>query len=100
MGYIDADTYVTTASFDVCLRAMAIWVRAVDDAVAAVTDDDAFTTTAAATYTFALTRPPGHHATYDSSNGFCLYNFAAAAAFHAVTTSGTTMTKHGHQQRP
>jgi acetoin utilization deacetylase AcuC-like enzyme len=88
MGYIDADTYVTTASFDVCLRAMAIWVRAVDDAVAAVTDDDAFTTTAPATYTLALTRPPGHHATYDSSNGFCLYNFAAAAAFHAVVTSG------------
>jgi acetoin utilization deacetylase AcuC-like enzyme len=101
MGYIDGDTYVTTASFDVCLRATAIWVRAVDDAVAsaAMMDDDAVTTAAPATYTFALTRPPGHHATYDSSNGFCLYNFAAAAAFHAVVTSGTTMTKNGQRQR-
>jgi acetoin utilization deacetylase AcuC-like enzyme len=30
MGNIDADTYVTTESFNVCLRATAAWIRAVD----------------------------------------------------------------------
>ena len=69
MGYVDSDTFVTTETFDVCLRAMAAWIRAVDY-------DDGIA--------MALTRPPGHHATFDLQNGFCLYNFAAAAAIHAV----------------
>ena len=32
----------------------------------------------------ALTHPPGHHATFKSSNRFCIFNFAAAAAIHAL----------------
>jgi len=32
----------------------------------------------------ALTRPPGHHATFNLSNGFCIFNFAAAAVIHAL----------------
>jgi acetoin utilization deacetylase AcuC-like enzyme len=51
MGNIDADTYVTTESFNVCLRATAAWIRAVN---VAETNE-----VAAA---MALTRPPGHHA--------------------------------------
>eukprot|EP00957_Ditylum_brightwellii_P006770 513624-Ditylum_brightwellii.AAC.1 len=35
----------------------------------------------------ALTRPPGHHATKQKSNGFCIFNFAAAAALHAMSSS-------------
>lgn len=69
MGYIDRDTYVTTETFDVCLRATAAWIRAVDN-------DDGMAV--------ALTRPPGHHATFNLQNGFSFYNFAAAAAIHAV----------------
>jgi acetoin utilization deacetylase AcuC-like enzyme len=72
MGNIDADTYVTTESFNVCLRATAAWIRAVD--VAEANGEAAM----------ALTRPPGHHAEKGVSNGFCLYNFAAAAALHVL----------------
>jgi acetoin utilization deacetylase AcuC-like enzyme len=72
MGNVDADTYVTTESFNVCLRATAAWIRAVNVAEASGTP------------AMALTRPPGHHAEKGASNGFCLYNFAAAAALHAL----------------
>eukprot|EP00980_Cylindrotheca_fusiformis_P024314 scaffold11726_cov112-Cylindrotheca_fusiformis.AAC.8 len=72
IGYIDDDTFLTTESFDVCLRATAMWIRAVDYAVNERNP------------AFALTRPPGHHATAKLSNGFCLMNFAAAAAIHAM----------------
>lgn len=77
VGYVDDDTYITTESFDVCLRATAAWIRAVDYAMIGKKD----TKTSAA---LALTRPPGHHATTNLSNGFCLFNFAAAATIHAL----------------
>ena len=79
MGYIDADTYLTTESFDVALRATAAWIRAVNFVVDR--DDDNERVGKAA---FALTRPPGHHATYGTSNGFCIFNNAAAAAVHVL----------------
>ncbi|CAJ1942238.1 unnamed protein product [Cylindrotheca closterium] len=72
IGNIDEDTFLTTESFDVCLRATAAWIRAVDHA---------FDKKQAA---FALTRPPGHHATFQLSNGFCIVNFAAAAVVHLL----------------
>jgi len=72
MGYIDADTFVTTESFGVCLRATAAWIRAVN-----IAEASGFPA-------MALTRPPGHHAEAKLSNGFCLFNFAAAAALHAL----------------
>jgi acetoin utilization deacetylase AcuC-like enzyme len=103
MGYIDADTYLTTESFDLCLRATAIWVRALNDvdvddhrSSSSSADDDGNTAAICYSYSFALTRPPGHHATYTSSNGFCVYNFAAAAAIHA---SSSTTTRRGGKQR-
>ena len=39
----------------------------------------------------ALTRPPGHHATANLPNGFCLFNFCAAAALHAVSMEHPTI---------
>jgi acetoin utilization deacetylase AcuC-like enzyme len=75
VGYVDDDTFVTTESFGVCLRATAAWIRAVDHALAEPNRA-----------AMALTRPPGHHATFKSSNGFCLVNFADAAAIHALET--------------
>ena len=30
VGYFDDDTFVTTESYDICLRATAAWIRAVD----------------------------------------------------------------------
>lgn len=77
VGRVDADTYVTTETFPVCLRATAAWIRAVDRVLNG--SENGFGSAC-----IALTRPPGHHATYSLQNGFCLYNFAAAAAIHAV----------------
>jgi acetoin utilization deacetylase AcuC-like enzyme len=76
VGYIDDDTFVTTESYDVCLRATATWIRAVDHALAGPNRA-----------AMALTRPPGHHATFTTSNGFCLFNFCAAAAIHALESN-------------
>ncbi|MFY1683626.1 class II histone deacetylase [Micromonospora sp. WMMD730] len=39
---------------------------------------------------YALTRPPGHHATADIGMGFCLFNSLAIAARHAQTLHGMT----------
>jgi acetoin utilization deacetylase AcuC-like enzyme len=73
VGNIDEDTYVTIGSFDVCLRATAAWIRAVDHALEHKSP------------AMSLTRPPGqHHVTSETANGFCLVNFAAAAAIHAM----------------
>jgi acetoin utilization deacetylase AcuC-like enzyme len=84
VGYIDDDTYVTTETFDVCLRATAAWIRAVD----LVNTQHFLQSSESSTIptAVALTRPPGHHATIAMSNGFCLFNFAAAAAFHFQST--------------
>ena len=69
-GYLDGgDTYLTTESYDVCLRATAAWIKAIDRAG------------------MALTRPPGHHATAKLANGFCLFNFAAAAVLHVLQSN-------------
>jgi acetoin utilization deacetylase AcuC-like enzyme len=37
---------------------------------------------------FALGRPPGHHASRDSAQGFCFFNNVAVAASHAVFAHG------------
>lgn len=77
IGYIDSDTYVTTETYNVCLRAAAAWIRAADS----VSNGG---------YAMALTRPPGHHATKSESNGFCLFNFAAATVAHLLERNPTT----------
>lgn len=71
LDYIDRDTYLTTETFSVCHRAAAAWIHAVDQC-------------RSSKVAMALTRPPGHHATEDTQNGFCFFNFAAIAAVHAL----------------
>ena len=85
-GYIDADTFLTTESYDVCLRATATWIRCVNKTCLRRST----TSTPISKAAFALTRPPGHHATKTESNGFCLFNFAAAAAIHAIQSGLAT----------
>ena len=97
IGYVDgSDTYLTTESWDVAVRAAGAWSRAVDAALG-IEETGVFHTGCAlgpmsnegesrppSPIGMALTRPPGHHAAHSLSNGFCVFNFAMAAAVHAL----------------
>ena len=67
-GGFDADTYCAPGSWEAMLDASAAWTEALE--LAARAEGPAL----------ALARPPGHHATRGTAMGFCLVNFAAAAA--------------------
>ena len=66
---IDADTKVSSASWDAALGSAGTAIEAAR-AVAQVRIANAF----------VATRPPGHHATPDRAMGFCLFNNVAVAA--------------------
>ena len=95
VGYIDHDTFLTTESYDVCLRATACWMYCVEQVMMGVheegKEEDVEDIKEKETHyndlktCMALTRPPGHHATKSIPNGFCIFNFAAAAAVYAST---------------
>ncbi|MBA2117534.1 histone deacetylase family protein [Bremerella alba] len=72
-GNLDADTVVSPASYQVALLA----VGAAIDATRQVAQGEA-------SNAFCLIRPPGHHATSETSMGFCLLNNIAIAAATAV----------------
>ncbi|MEA2524808.1 MAG: hypothetical protein QOF73_2035 [Thermomicrobiales bacterium] len=72
-GWLDQDTYLSPASYDVALRAAGAAVAAVDAALDGTV-----------TRSFAIVRPPGHHATPERGMGFCLLNNVAIAAAHAL----------------
>jgi acetoin utilization deacetylase AcuC-like enzyme len=74
---MDMDTYTTTASWQLALSAAGGGVSV----ASAVWRRDA-------RRGFALTRPPGHHATRNRAMGFCLLNNIALAAEHLLQNEG------------
>lgn len=75
--HIDGDTVVSPDSGEAALKAAGAATQAVD----AVMGGEARNV-------FCAVRPPGHHATGDTSMGFCLFNNVAVAAAHARSACG------------
>ncbi|MEE8168795.1 MAG: histone deacetylase [Candidatus Hydrothermarchaeales archaeon] len=71
-GMLDADTYLTEDSFSVALLAAGGLMTCVDKAFEGYD------------FSFALIRPPGHHATQDKAMGFCIFNNVAVGASYAI----------------
>src|SRR5437868_5763332 len=69
---LDADTVVSTRSFDASLYAAGGAIAGVDVVMQGEADN-----------AFVVVRPPGHHATAERPMGFCLFNNVAVAAKYA-----------------
>ncbi len=87
-GHLDPDTPMVSASLDAALLAAGAVLTAVE-AMSPAVDDRADAdggrrqpsgSGTAETTAYCLVRPPGHHATPESSMGFCLFNSTAVAA--------------------
>jgi acetoin utilization deacetylase AcuC-like enzyme len=75
-GMLDPDTSMGTGSFEAARRAAGAAVLAAGRALSGAGPG------------FAVTRPPGHHATADRAMGFCLFSNAAIAALAALARLG------------
>jgi len=75
--HYDMDTYTTPESWELALNAAG-------GAIALATS----VWVGSARRGFALTRPPGHHATRDQAMGFCLLNNVALAAQYLIQEEG------------
>jgi len=69
IGMIDADTYVSSGSFDTASTAVGGALQALEAVVLGEVEN-----------AFCAIRPPGHHAEINRSMGFCLVNIVAIAA--------------------
>lgn len=78
-GYanLDGDTVISPGSGEAVLYAVGAVTAAVDMVVAGKGKN-----------AFVAVRPPGHHAERDRAMGFCLFNNAAIAAYHARELDG------------
>jgi acetoin utilization deacetylase AcuC-like enzyme len=73
--FIDHNTYVNGETFEVASYAAGATIEAVHRSI----DGE---------HSFALVRPPGHHAEPDRAMGFCIFNNAAIAASAALDRVG------------
>lgn len=74
---IDADTLLNEFSWLAALRAAGAAIAATDAVISGEVDN-----------AFCAIRPPGHHATPQTTMGFCLFNNIAIAATHAMAVHG------------
>ncbi|NHJ00677.1 MAG: histone deacetylase [Candidatus Heimdallarchaeota archaeon] len=72
--YFDADTTANDYTFDAARQAVAVGKKAIWES----TNQNSI---------FALVRPPGHHATRTSPQGFCIFNNVAIAVELAIKES-------------
>jgi len=72
-GWLDPDTVICPASYEVALYAAGGVLTAVEAVMQNEVDS-----------VFALVRPPGHHATHNRAMGFCIFNNIAIAARFAL----------------
>jgi acetoin utilization deacetylase AcuC-like enzyme len=71
-GQVDADTPVSSESYEIALLAVNAWIDGVDQVLRRQEP------------AFILARPPGHHALADRGMGFCIFSNAAIAAHYAL----------------
>ncbi|MEK6977911.1 MAG: histone deacetylase [Candidatus Hydrothermarchaeota archaeon] len=69
---LDPDTYTTPQSYEVALLAVGGVLRGIKEGG----------------NSFAIVRPPGHHAEGDRAMGFCLFNNVAVGAMYALEEMG------------
>lgn len=72
-GCLDADTVMSSNSYEAALYAAGGVIRATEAVMSGEIGS-----------AFALVRPPGHHATYEQAMGFCLFNNVAIATKYAL----------------
>ncbi len=73
---LDDDTSTSEKSFDAALMGSGGLISSVDSILSGDIDT-----------AFVLSRPPGHHAEHDRAMGFCLFNHAAVASAHLLTSN-------------
>lgn len=78
--YLDSDTVISPGSGDAAICAVGAVTAAVDAVVGEDLVDNAF----------CAVRPPGHHAEYGRSMGFCIFNNVAVGAQYARVQRGLT----------
>ncbi|MFC2001410.1 histone deacetylase [Chloroflexota bacterium] len=76
-GWLDADTVMSSDSYEAALYAAGGVIKATEAVINGEVNN-----------AFALVRPPGHHATAQQAMGFCLFNNAAIAAKYALAEFG------------
>lgn len=74
---LDPDTTISSNSFNVALLAAGGILSAIDTVMAGTVEN-----------AFVAARPPGHHATSDRAQGFCLFNSVAVGARYAQEQHG------------